>query len=149
MMMPVYTLPGCMETEVTLDEWRRQQREDRREPVKESVRESFGAPLVSEDGDSVRKNPLAAWESTSEVDDRVQGSIAMADKIANEWWVTWLCSMYMQCTIRVWSQCRGLKNTSTAELMMKRAKRQKKLQTKANQRKKLEGKHDHYNIMPS
>ncbi len=87
MMMPVYTLPGCMETEVTLDEWRRQQREDRREPVKESVRESFGAPLVSEDGDSVRKNPLAAWESTSEVDDRVQGSIAMADKIANEWWL--------------------------------------------------------------
>ncbi len=100
-MMPVYTLPGCVETEVTLDEWKRQQREDRREPVKESVRESFGAPLVSEDGDSVRENPLAAWESTSEVDDGVQGSNAKADKIANEWWVsmTWLFNVHAHAII--------------------------------------------------
>ena len=34
---------------------------------------------------------------------------------------------------------RGLQSSSTAELMMKRAQRQKKLHTKAVRRKKLEG----------
>ncbi len=90
-MVPVYTLPGCVEAEVPFDEIRRQQRESRREPVRESsVSESFGAPIISEESDdSVRGNPLAAWGSTSGVDsstvEESEKKVESVKQIVNEW----------------------------------------------------------------
>ena len=92
-MVSVYTLPGCMEREVTFDELKRQQRESSRpEPVlSENVRDSFGTTVISEDTSSVRGNPLAAWGSTSEVDSEMmekpsaKEETKREDQIANEW----------------------------------------------------------------
>ena len=88
-MVPLYSLPGCVENEVTFEEWRQMQKTGQTEPVHEIVRESFGDPVIDEEGEHVVKgNPLAAWGSTTDMDEEVQRSDSKQDKvekITNEW----------------------------------------------------------------
>ena len=52
------------------------------------MRESFSDPVFSENGEHVKGNPLAAWGSTTDIDEEVQRSDSKQDKverITNEW----------------------------------------------------------------
>ena len=87
-MVPLYSLPGCVETEVSFDEWRQLQKINRGKPHQEIVRESLGDPVFSEEGERAKGNPLAAWGSTTDMDEEVQTSDDKPDKverITNEW----------------------------------------------------------------
>lgn len=90
-MVPLYSLPGCVQEEVTFEDWKKQQvtpRENIRETS--SVKGTFGAPLISEGGEVVRGNPLAAWESTTDLDmdkdvQKLDDKTEKVDRIINEW----------------------------------------------------------------